>query len=392
MAVLKSVKAFFKSPIQSVLNYVAHHSDYCKGLKSANETLMKDYEGLDHTHKAFVDDYDDLATTQDITKKNYASLTKDFRTQGEEKKGLEESVERLNTDLKQTQTKLSGLEEKYEVTNAENQELTTQNQKSEARKKELTDLCNHRGASMKQLRGVLKDGFSGTEAILKEHFKYQARIDIDRSYVIIDENDTIVASTKLLRTKFNYDDSIEGMKYWKVLQKPKTGDDWIEDIRSVLDGGKRGNFPLVIIDGNGKERFVNAKKYRPEKIPIYTIKHNPRPMDSVKGGDEEELKKVCYFTRVDVSEIGTARKVSGKIRTMLHMGKKAETVQEMIEQEHIERIQKETDVEKDGIINGGDDKKRKEMLGEIIGGAINFIAEREKKERERKERERKEKP
>lgn len=262
---------------------------------------VTNYKNLEEQHKTEAGKVEQLALKNKELTNKVILLSEQL---GNLETSVEESTEQRNLlaeELATTQAQLfqyqKGVLEspEYKGLNTEKKALEVRVEGLEKQVVDLTNLCMHRQETIKQQQGALRDYSKRNTEIIEGFLQKKAEHDDqEMSYVVIDGNDNIVASTPAFRNNFYHSD-IERVKYWAVLKSPENEgriENWI-NLRGFLKSQKQEDLVAIITDGRRKPRKVILEKQKPDVFQC------------LECNNEGELTPFSLvYRRIDIHDIG----------------------------------------------------------------------------------------
>jgi len=290
--VLKELQYFLRHPIKSIQNAMGyselarqHTENFNKyvGVLAEQQETIKELDGLRGKVKGLENSINELAKQKNLLTQELATSQNQIEIY---KKGVLESPDYV------------GLATKKDAIEAKVGDL-------EKQVSDLNNLCMFRQETIKELRETLRGHMGQYRNTMETIFEKEAENDNKAlSYIIIDGDGKIVASTPTFRKNFKYDE-IKGTKYFSVLKAPEpngNAENWIR-LTSFLQEQVEDGLESTILDCKRELRHVYLEKQKPTIIQCTEY-----------GENGEGSNYTLVYRRIDVHDIGFWKKFSKEHR------------------------------------------------------------------------------
>tara|TARA_Y100000310_G_C20645244_1_gene796188 strand:+ start:963 stop:1712 length:750 start_codon:yes stop_codon:yes gene_type:complete len=198
----------------------------------------------------------------------------------------------------------------------------------ESRINELENICGQQNKVMTELHIKLREKDKWFLKSTEQGYKQRAKTS-EMSYLVIGGSGKIIASTDAFKEQFHFTEyKLIGESYFSVLKIPEDSPDYIHNFKDFFKNNpEQIKVETTIYNGKGAEKIVVLEKERPVSTGNY------------------------FYTKVHIHEIGSVKRTLGKVMRKLHLSNKVpKTVPEMISNQEVQRVVKETDEKKDEIL------------------------------------------
>jgi len=230
-----------------------------------------------------------------------SGLEKYIDETAEQRTILSEELATTQKQLTTTQAKLLDYQKgatetpEYKDLLGKNNALETRVEGLEEQVFDLNNLCLLRQETIKKQRDAFRDYFKRHREIIEGFLQKKAEHDDqEMSYVVVDGDDNIIASTPIFRDNFYHHD-IERIKYKAVLKSPEIDgkvQNWI-NLEGFLKSQKQEDLVATIVDGRKKNRRVILEKQKPDVFQCLEY--------------DDEGKPVTFslvYRRIDIHDVG----------------------------------------------------------------------------------------
>lgn len=232
---------------------------------------------------------------------------------------------------------------------------------------DIFNLFHHKTNDIKKLRTKLREREKQTTYFANSIIEQLAEKEKDLSYIVIEEQGRIIASTPMFRKTFHYDDPdkpIKGMPCYNALKISSDAPDYLHKLEEELRKPERLEKQTTIFNGKGEEVIIKFSKSEPV---LETIGN-----------------KNYSYTRVDVYEIGFVEKIGGNIFRKLHLfDGEVTTLSEFIIKNITNESRIAAEKEKKDILDGKYEKRKFPKQISAIGWKNKTEKEKRKAAKER---------